>query len=184
MILHQKTGAEVTRRFLVAHHGEDHIPRQCRILSLRAQKGGQHHRHASLHIEGAAPPDKSVRDSSLKGRIPPLLIRRCHHIHVAIEKKRGGVSPATQPGHQVRAIRGSGADGSLNPRVLKQFMNKSDAGTFVSGGIGRIEPEQALKQLHRTLIYRSSVFQCFHLLCPSLINRRHAALQATRSIRH
>ena len=84
--------------------------------------------------------DKAIDDVGFeRGLIPNLAIDR-YHIDMPIEKQRRSNSSSLYTADQVRPSGLAFKDTRLNSISLKQITNIGDAGRFISGGIGRVEP--------------------------------------------
>jgi hypothetical protein len=75
VLTYEKFGAEVAAGLLVGHQAQDHIARRRRFAGLRAHECGEHHRHAALHVEGAATPYVAIAQLAGKRLVLPLPAR-------------------------------------------------------------------------------------------------------------
>ena len=116
MLLSQEPRAEVAARLLVREHAEDEPSRRHGALLLRPQECRDHHRHARLHVEGAAAPDLAVDELGRERRMRPLLTSGRHDVDVAVEQERRAAVLTAQPRDEIRDARGRGRRARSRPR--------------------------------------------------------------------
>jgi hypothetical protein len=162
VIIDQEPSAEVTAGLLVAQDGQDDVAGRDQALVLRAQEGGQQHRHAALHVESAASPDEPLGPLPLERRVSPPLVRRRDHVHVPVEEQRRRAAATPQASDEVRSPRRLGEHPGLDPRVVEQPIDVRDARGLVTGGVRGVELGEPLEQFRWTFVDPG------HALAPSL----------------
>ena len=105
MLLGQKARAEIAAGLLIAHDGEHDVARRLASLGRGAQDRAGHHRHAALHVEAAAAPYDAVDQLGGEGVLLPVLVGRCHDVHVTLQHKAGRFAATRQPGDKVGPAR-------------------------------------------------------------------------------
>ena len=145
MLVNQVGDAKVITSFLVSHGGEKNVPRQGNFLGFGLQESRQHHSNASLHVQGAAAPNKTINDIALERGMSPFLSLRADHIHVPVEQQGRGDAFAFQLGDQVGTSRCTRHNVSFDASFFEQSVNVLDTSSFIAGWVGGIKADQVLQ---------------------------------------
>jgi hypothetical protein len=136
---------------LVGEQAEDHIARGRLRRGARAQECGEHHRDASLHVQGASAPDEAVGDLARERLVKPLAPGG-DDVDVPLQEKGRSGAAAGQPGDQVRALGAAGKDPHLAAGGLEQAADPVDALDLAAGRVAGVEADQPREQLGGTLV--------------------------------
>ncbi len=146
LALHQVPGAVFTAPLFVANQRQDDVPRQGKGFRFRPQKGGQHHRDAAFHVQGAPAPDVAIHYPSLKRRVPPFSRVCRHHVHMSLEQQGRRIAPARKLGDQVGPVRRATDELGVATGVRQQPVNVGEALPLVPGWVGGVETNEGLQQ--------------------------------------
>ena len=145
MMLDQPLRADIAIDLFVGRGGEDHVAVKWDVVALQGQERDQLHRGDVLHVQRAAPPHKTVGHVSAKGRMRPMLGFGWDHIQVIVEQQRRQRSVALQPRDDITTLRGRLQHDRIESLHAQHARQILDGGQLVTGGIGRIDAEQACR---------------------------------------
>lgn len=148
VLLDQEAGAEGPAPLLVAQHAEHDVAGRRRTLG-RPQHRGHEHRHATLHVQGAATPEDAVADLAGEGVGRPLLAGHRDHVDVTVEEQRRSRATPGQAGDDVGPVGIAGENPYLQPRGLQLGRQPGDQLTLPTGGRARVEADQLAGKLAR-----------------------------------
>jgi hypothetical protein len=104
VVLDDEARAVVAAALFVAEQAQDDVSgRRCGGLG-RLQEGGEHHRHAALHVERAASPDVAVGHLSAE-RWPQPAPLRWDDVDMALHQEPRRAALASKSRDQVRPLR-------------------------------------------------------------------------------
>ena len=93
MLIDEIRGTDIAPGFLVAQQCEDDVAGWLEPFRNRAEEGGDEHRDAAFHVEGAPAPYVAIDQLAGERRVGPLLPVRGNDVDVAVEQKRRRVAP-------------------------------------------------------------------------------------------
>ncbi len=154
VLAHEELGAERAARLLVGHQAEDHVARRPAPGCLRAHERRQHHRHAALHVERAAPPHEAVVLLTGERRVAPAS-GGGDDVDVSLQQQRRRAALALQARDEARPVGLGCHDLHLAAQLLEQPAHPVDALALVAGRVGRVEAQQPREQLGGAILDRS-----------------------------